>query len=362
MNFVSIIMVIFSLLAAVDRMIGNRFGLGKEFEKGFMLLGTMALSMIGMIIISPFIADLLEPVLGFVAGTLHIDPSILPASLFANDMGGAPLSVEVATDEKMGLFNALVVSSMMGCTVSFTIPYALGIVKREQHRELLLGLLCGIVTIPVGCFVSGLICAIPLGALLMNLLPLVIFSGVIGCGLLFFPNSCVKIFGAFGIFIRALITVGLALGVLRFLTGKEVIPGLATLEEGMAVCMNAAAVMSGAFPLMYLVSRLLAKPLKLLGGKIGINETSAMGLVSSLATSMTTFEMMNRMDKKGTLLNSAFAVSAAFTFAGHLAFTLAFDAEYLPGMIVGKLVAGVLALLLAVFIYQRIYDKKAVSI
>ena len=362
MNFVSIIMVIFSLLAAVDRMIGNRFGLGKEFEKGFMLLGTMALSMIGMIIISPFIADLLEPVLGFVAGTLHIDPSILPASLFANDMGGAPLSVEVATDEKMGLFNALVVSSMMGCTVSFTIPYALGIVKREQHRELLLGLLCGIVTIPVGCFVSGLICAIPLGALLMNLLPLVIFSGVIGCGLLFFPNACVKIFGAFGIFIRALITVGLALGVLRFLTGKEVIPGLATLEEGMAVCMNAAAVMSGAFPLMYLVSRLLAKPLKLLGGKIGINETSAMGLVSSLATSMTTFEMMNRMDKKGTLLNSAFAVSAAFTFAGHLAFTLAFDAEYLPGMIVGKLVAGVLALLLAVFIYQRIYDKKTVSV
>ena len=196
----------------------------------------------------------------------------------------------------------------------------------------------------------------------MNLLPLVIFSGVIGCWLLFFPNACVKIFGAFGIFIRALITVGLALGVLRFLTGKEVIPGLATLEEGMAVCMNAAAVMSGAFPLMYLVSRLLAKPLKLLGGKIGINETSAMGLVSSLATSMTTFEMMNRMDKKGTLLNSAFAVSAAFTFAGHLAFTLAFDAEYLPGMIVGKLVAGVLALLLAVFIYQRIYDKKAVTV
>ena len=86
-----------------------------------------------------------------------------------------------------------------------------------------------------------------------------------------------------------------------------------------------------------------------------INETSAMGFVSTAATSMTTFGMMNDMDKKGVMLNAAFAVSAAFTFAGHLAFTLAFDASYIPEMIAGKLVAGFLALGLSVIIYNRIY-------
>ena len=135
MSAVTVIMVIFSMLGALDRILGNRFGLGKQFEKGFMLLGNMALSMIGMIIISPFLADLLQPVFGAVYDVLGLDPSIIPASLFANDMGGAPLSKEVALNADIGMFNALVVSSMMGCTVSYTIPYALGAVRIFPFTE-----------------------------------------------------------------------------------------------------------------------------------------------------------------------------------------------------------------------------------
>ena len=39
MKIVSIIMLIFALLGAIDRIFNNKFGLGKEFEKGFNLLG-----------------------------------------------------------------------------------------------------------------------------------------------------------------------------------------------------------------------------------------------------------------------------------------------------------------------------------
>ncbi|MBQ3141425.1 MAG: ethanolamine utilization protein EutH [Clostridia bacterium] len=358
MSAVTVIMVIFSMLGALDRILGNRFDPGKQFEKGFMLLGNMALSMIGMIIISPFLADLLQPVFGAVYDVLGLDPSIIPASLFANDMGGAPLSVEVAVDSEIGLYNALVVSAMMGATISFTIPYALGIVEPSRHKEVLLGFLCGIVTIPIGCFVSGLVAGIALGKLLLNLLPLVLFSAVIAVGLALCPMVCVKIFGVFGTFIKIIITIGLALGVLRFLTGIEVIPGLATLEDGAAICLNASAVMTGAFPLLHLISKLVSKPLKAVGKKAGINETSALGFVSSLATSMTTYEMVNSMDKKGIVYNSAFAISAAFTFAGHLAFTMAFDASYILPVIVGKLVAGVCALVLAIPVYRHTYRAK----
>jgi len=356
MSFISILMVIFSVLGAVDRIIGNKFGLGKEFEKGFMLFGNMALAMIGMIILSPFIAQILSPVFTWFYSIFHIDPSIIPATIFANDMGGAPLAVEIAKNEQTGLFNALVVSSMMGATVSFTIPYALGIVNPDRHKELLLGLLCGIVTIPGGCFVSGLMCRLPIGTLLLTLLPLVIFSAVIAAGLMLKPDFCVKIFAIIGAFIKIVITIGLSLGVLRFLTGIEIIKNLATLEEGAAVCLNASAVMSGAFPLMYVVSKILTKPLRAFGSKAGISETSAMGLISTLATNATTFEMMNGMDKKGALINSAFAVSAAFTFAGHLAFTMAFNADYITPMIIGKLISGILALILGFVIYRRLYE------
>lgn len=353
MNFVAVFMCVFSLLGAIDRIIGNRFGIGKQYEKGFYLFGNMALSMIGMIVISPILAKWLAPVFGFISNTLHLDPSIIPASLFANDMGGAPLSVEIAVNDKIGMYNALVVSSMMGCTISFTLPYALGAVKKENHENMLVGFLCGIVTIPLGCFVSGLVLRLPIVALLLNLLPLVVFSAIIAIGLWIMPNVCVKIFSVFGTIMKIIISIGLCMGVIEFLTGfgyKE----LETFETAAMICVNAAVVMSGAFPFLHIVSKLISKPLTKLGKKIGVNETSALGFVSSLATSVTTFEIMENMDKKGVIFNSAFAVSAAFTFAGHLAFTLAMDADYIFPMIIGKLISGVSAVLVALVVYKRI--------
>ena len=359
MDILSIVILVFSVLGAVDRIIGNKLGIGSEFEKGFHLLGSMALSMIGMIVLAPVLADLLRPVFDFTADVLHLDPSIIPSSLFANDMGGAPLSVEVARDTDIGLFNALVVSSMMGCTISFTIPFALGMVKKEHHREVILGLLSGIVTIPVGCLAAGLVAGIGILPLLLDLLPLSLFAAVIAAGLLLCPNLSVKIFSVFGTFIKILITLGLVLGIAQFLLKREVLPGLESIEEGGLVCLNAAIVMTGMFPLINLVSRLLSRPLRALGRRVGINEHSAVGFVSSMATSMTTFGFMDKMDDKGIMLNSAFAVSAAFTFAGHLAFTMAFDSAYILPMVVGKLVAGVLALVLAFLLYPKVKRKAA---
>ena len=155
MNPIAVIMSVFAVVGALDRIFGNKFGLGREFERGLSTLGSMALSMIGMIVLAPYIAEVLEPFFNFVGKHLPIDPSIIPATLFANDMGGAPLAIELAQNEEIGRFNALVVSAIMGCTISFTIPYALEVTAKEQQHELVLGLLCGIVTIPVGCFVGG---------------------------------------------------------------------------------------------------------------------------------------------------------------------------------------------------------------
>ncbi len=356
MNALTFIILIFSILGGIDYVFGCKFGIGKEFERGFMMLGTLALAMIGMIVVAPLIAELLRPFFDFVYTSLHIDPSIIPASLFANDMGGAPLSTEVAKNEKIGLFNALVVSSMMGCTISFTIPFAMSAVKKEQHREVLLGLLCGIVTIPIGCFVSGVICKIPIGALAIDLLPIIILSAIIAFGLVKFPDACVKIFSAFAFFIKLILVAGLVFGVINFLCKKPLIPGLETIENAGLNCLNVAIVMSGTFPLVYVVSKVLKKPIDAFGRKLGVNTYSALGFISSLATSVTTFGMMDKMDKKGVMLNSAFAVSAAFMFAAHLAYTMMFDSTMLLPVMVGKTVSGVSALLLA-FLLSRKFEN-----
>ena len=353
MSFFAVFMCVFSLLGALDRALGNRFGLGKEFEKGFHFLGIMVLSMVGMIVISPVIADLLAPVFSGMYRTLGLDPSIIPASLFANDMGGASLATQVAVDEKLGLFIGLVVSTMMGSTVSYNIPVGMGMVTAERHKDMFTGMLCGIVTIPIGCLAAGLFVAIPIAALLWNLLPLVIFSAVVVCGLLLAPKLSVKIFAGVGKVIHILITFGLAVALLKYLTGVEWIAGLPTYEEAALICVNASAVISGAFPFIFLVSKLLTKPARILGNKLGISDISAIGLVGTLATNATTYERMNHMDSKGVVLNAAFSVSASFTFAGHLAFTMAFDETYILPMIIGKLAAGLAAFILALMLYDR---------
>ena len=361
MNLLTIAVLIFAALGAADRVFGNKLGLGKEFEKAFMLLGVMALSMIGMIVIAPVIAKMMGGASSALCNMLKIDPSIIPASLFANDMGGAAVAVKIAQNSEIGSYNALIVSSMLGCTVSFTIPFALGAVKKEQHNELLLGLLCGIITIPTGCFVSGLICRIPIGALVLNLIPLISFSVIIAVCLILIPDKCIKVLKIFGFFITAIITFGLLCGMINFLTGKDVVKGIAPIEDGAKICFNAAIVLSGFFPLLYVCTKILSRPLKYIGGKAGINEASVMGVVSTLASNAPAFGMMEKMDKKGAVLNSAFAVSGAFVFGAHFAFTMAFDKSYIVPLIAGKLVSGFFALAVAFIIYGRNIKKQSAA-
>lgn len=349
-------MLIFAILGALDRIFGSRLGLGREFERGFMLLGTMALSMIGMIVLAPAIASFLAPFFDWVYAALGLDPSIIPASLFANDMGGTAVGLSVMREGTLGYYNALIVSSMMGCTVSFTLPFAIGVVEPRQHNDLLFGLLAGVATIPLGCLVGGLFTGLSIGALLLNLLPLLLLSSITVLGLVFFPDASVKVFRALAWVMSAMITVGLLLGAVNFLAKEPLFPALAPIEEAGTVCLNASITLSGAFPFMFVVGKVLKKPLSLLGRRLDINDAAAAGFLSTLVSNAPTFGNMCFMDRRGVVLNSAFAVSAAFVFGGHLAFTLAYSEgcpfEALTPMIVGKLTAGVAAVLLALLLLR----------
>ena len=355
MSVISVVVLAFSLLGASDYLIGNKLKVGKEFERAFALFCPMALSMLGMLVIAPAVGAWLTPFFDGFYRLLGIDPSIIPASLFANDMGGMSIAQSICKTESVGGFNAFVVSSMMGCVISFTIPFSIGIVKKEQHKELFFGLLCGIVTVPVGSFVAGLLCKLPVVALFINLLPLVLLSALLGALLLLAPQKCMKCFAIFGVFMRVVGVVGLLLAIFTFLTKVQISPYFDSLENAAFVCVNACVTLSGMLPLMAIVARLLDKPLRCLGKKLGINSVATLALFGSLVTNASTFGAMEKMDKKGVVLNAAFAVSASFVFGSHLAFTMAFDGSYILPMIVGKLISGLCAVLLAFAIYR---DRK----
>jgi ethanolamine transporter len=352
MNAISVVVLIFSVIGAADYLLGNKLGVGDEFKKGFSLFCPMVLSMLGMIVIAPALGVWLTPAFEAFYRVFGIDPSIVPASLFANDMGGMQLAQSLSKTEAIGNYNAFVISSMMGCVISFTIPFSIGIVKKEQHKDLFFGFLCGMITIPVGSLVAGLMCSIPLQQLLINLIPLLLLSVILGVALLVVPKACIKCFTVFGVCIKVLALVGLMLAIFTFLTKIQISPWFDTFENGAFICANACVTLSGALPFMHLVTKLLKKPLGRLSKKLGIDSASAAALLGTTVTNATAFGTMDKMNPKGVVLNAAFAVSGAFAFGSHLAFTMAFDGNYILPMIVGKLISGICAVVLACLIYK----------
>lgn len=347
------IMAAFAVLGAVDRILGNRFGLGKPFEEGILAMGSLALAMIGIISLAPVLSNVLRPVVVPVYTLLGADPAMFAGTILACDMGGGALAQQMTDDPQAALLGGVLTGSMLGATIVFTIPVALGILEQEDRPALAKGVLCGIVTIPLGVLAGGLVAGFPVGMVLRNLIPIVMIAALIALGLWKAENALIKGFTWFGRGITALITAGLAIAIVQGLTGWEILPGMAPLEEGFLTVGAIAIVLAGAFPLVHAVTRVLQKPLLKLGGLLKVNETAAAGLIASLANSIATFGMVKDMDSRGKVVNIAFAVSAAFVFGDHLGFTAGFDPEMIPAMIVGKLVGGIAAVAVALLITKK---------
>ena len=316
-------------------------------------MGSLGLAMLGIICLAPVLASLLRPVVVPVFRLLGADPAMFAGSILASDMGGGALAMELTQDPQAALFGGVLCGSMLGATVVFTIPVAMGILAEADRPFLAKGILAGVVTVPVGLLVGGLVMGMPILRILGNLVPIVLIAGLIALGLWRAEDAMIKGFGIFGKGVIALITVGLAAGIFQGITGITLIPGLAPIEEGILTVGAIAIVLAGAFPLVAVLTRVLQKPLLKLGITLGINDTAAAGLLASLANSIATFTLLKDMDDRGKVVNVAFAVSAAFVFGDHMGFTAGFAPEVLPAMIVAKLVGGVSAVIVALWLTKK---------
>ncbi|HFE1348481.1 TPA: ethanolamine utilization protein EutH [Escherichia coli] len=372
------IMMFFMLIAAVDRSLSQfggsaRFlgkfgksieGSGGQFEEGFMAMGALGLAMVGMTALAPVLAHVLGPVIIPVYEMLGANPSMFAGTLLACDMGGFFLAKELAGgDVAAWLYSGLILGSMMGPTIVFSIPVALGV-------------LAGIVTIPIGCIAGGLVAMysgvqingqpveFTFALILMNMIPVLIVAVLVALGLKFIPEKMINGFQIFAKFLVALITLGLAAAVVKFLLGWELIPGLdpifmapgdkpGEVMRAIEVIGSISCVLLGAYPMVLLLTRWFEKPLMSVGNVLNMNNIAAAGMVATLANNIPMFGMMKQMDTRGKVINCAFAVSAAFALGDHLGFAAANMNAMIFPMIVGKLIGGVTAIGVAMMLVPK---------
>lgn len=372
-SVIMMIMMIFMLVGAIDKILGNKFGYGEEFENGFNAIGPLALSMAGVVAAAPVLAKLLGPILTPIYTAIGADPSMFATTILACDMGGYPLAMELAEDPAIGNFAGLILGTMMGPTIVFTIPVALGIISKEDRSYLGAGVLAGLITVPIGCIVGGLVMnmtpyKVGIDTILINLIPVIIIAGLIVVGLWFAPAAMIKGFNVFGTGVTIVITAFTAIAVFQEITGimfplfdvmSTVDPdlGYTPLDSGLLTCGQIGIVLIGAFPMVKWITKTFGGALGKIGGALGMDEKGSAGLVATLANNIAMFNIMGEMNPKGKLLNVAFAVSAAFVFGDHLGFTAGNEPEMIFPVIVGKLVAGITALILANVLAPKLLAK-----
>ena len=368
------IMMLFMILGAVDKAMGNKHGYGAAFDEGFQALGSLAIAMVGVIAAAPVLCMILRPIVGPIYEMLGSSPSIFATTLLLADSGGYSLATELAgNDAVMGQFAGIIVGCTMGCILLFDIPVALNLIQKKDRPLLACGILVGVITAPIGCFVGGIVMNLTteyhmdIVTMFFSLLPVILVAVLLAIGLWFKPVSLMNGFSKFGSFVTGMIAIFVAIAVFQYETGirfplfykmvEETAEGITPLANSIEILGDIAFVLLGAFPMVEFIKRHFGSALAKLGNKIGMNDAASAGIVATLANNIPTFQMLKDMNPKGKLLNIAFASCAAFMFGDHLGFVAGVNSSMIVPMIFAKLACGLSALLLANLLSPQLLAK-----
>lgn len=340
------------ILGGIDRLSGNKRGYGKRMEDGFLYMGPMALSMVGIMCIIPVFSRWIEKILIPFYKLTGIDPAMI-GGILAIDMGGYQLAMDMAVDEKVAGFAGIIVAATFGCTLVFTIPVGMRVVERDDYPYFFKGITAGLVALPTGLIVGGMMCGLSVGQVLhQNIMIFLLALGLLA-GLKWMPEKLIRGLELFAEAMQAVITVGLVLGAVTYLTGITIVEGLYPIEEALKVVSSVGIVMLGSLPAAEFLQRALKKPFGWLSGKTGMNETSMVGLLVGAVSVLPQLTMLKDMDRLGKIVNVAYVVSAASMFAAHMGFTIGVEPSLVSALIAAKLTGGLVAAVLAVFLFRK---------
>jgi ethanolamine transporter len=303
--------------------------------------------MIGAISLAPVLSDILSPLIIPIYKSLGADPSVFAGTLLPSDMGGYPLAEILAENQRFVPFSGVILGTMMGSTVVFTIPVSLGIIKEEDRIFLAKGILAGLIAIPAGAFAGGMLIGLTVDEVIKNLTPIIIFSLLIVVGLKFMQNKLINVFIYFGKFVTSLILIGLAAIIIETLTGIVIIPGMAPLSDGVSAVGSVGIVLAGAYPLVHFITKIFKKPLIKIGNMLGIGEVAAAGMIACLANNIPMLGMLKDMNDRGKVISVAFSVGASFVFGDYLGYVAVVDKNTISAMIASKLITGIAATIIA---------------
>lgn len=375
-----------ALLGVISSIVRPDSELGQQFIAGIDSIGSIFLPVAGIMAAAPYLTAFVSHIFGPLYGSLGADPAMAATTFIAVDMGGYQLADALAQSRESWMM-AMITGYMSGATIVFTIPVALKMIKPQDHKYLALGVMSGLLAIPLGVLMGSVIIALThpvireavstnadatyqialsFGQIALNLIPLIIICGALALGLRFATDFMIKAFIIFGRALESVLKLIFVLVVIEYFThifsttfgGFGFDPIIADDQDIFRALEVAGAIgmmLCGAFPMVYLIKRYLDKPLKKLGGLVGLSSDATAGLLAASANVLALLAMLHSFKARDKVLTIAFAVCCAFLFGDHLSFTANFQPSMIFPVFFAKLFAGVCALVIA----QVLSVKKA---
>lgn len=375
------IIMICAIIGALASVFRPESELGKEFVAGIDSLGPIFLPVAGIMASAPFLTAFVSSVFGPAFSAVGADPAMAATTFIAVDMGGYQLADALAQTRESWIM-AMVTGYMAGATIVFTIPVALKMLEKRDRKYLALGVMSGLLAIPIGVFVASVIIAVSnpvireavstnaeatyqlalgFGTILHNLVPLVVICVVLALGLKFKPDAMIKGFIVFGRVLESVLKIVFVLVVVEYFTGvfstvfgsfgfDPIIADEEDIFRALEVAGAIAMMLCGAFPMVWLIKRFLAKPLGAFGKVFGLSSDATAGLLAASANVLAALSMVKDLRAKDKVIVLSFAVCCAFLFGDHLSFTANFQPSLIVPVLLGKLAGGICAIAFAMLL------------
>lgn len=380
-NYILYVIMACAVAGALASIFKEESGLGKEFLEGLYSIGSIFVPVAGIMAAIPYLAIFVKTVFGPAFAAIGADPAIAATTFIPVDMGGYQLAYALAATHESWIM-AMITGYMAGTTILFSIPVGLAMLEKKDHKYMALGVMSGILTVPIGVFVTSTILALTnakvrdiittdakstyqlalsFGTIFANLLPLIIICVAITIGLRFIPEKMVKGFMFFGKAMDSGIKLVLVFSIVEYFTGafstifgawgfNPIIADAKDQFRALEIAGYSGIMLAGAYPMIYLIKKYLGRPLEAIGSKLGFSSIGSAGILAATANILALFRIIKDMPAADKVKCIAFSVCAAFLFGGHLAFTTNFQPTMILPVMIGKLSAGLIAVGLAIWL------------
>ncbi|MBK0031141.1 ethanolamine utilization protein EutH [Erwinia sp. S43] len=380
-NIIIYIIMAGTLLGAMASIVRPESGLGKEFVNGIHSIGPVFLAQAGIMAAIPIISYGITHTIGPLFESMGSDVSIAALSIIAVDMGGYQLADVIASNRDQWI-TAMLIGYTSGASIVYLIPVGLIMLQKRDHKYLALGAMAGLISIPFGVLISLMIITvnnIPVRDIISTsspashyltidfvnalqlLSPLFAFCFLLALGLKYRTEWMVRGFLMFGKIMDAFIKLVLAACIIQHFTGvfTKVFGGWVfdplfadekELYRAIEIAGYIGIMLAGTFPICYLFQKYCHRPMQFIGRQLKLTEAGALGIVMVLANIIAVYHLFKDMRARDKVLCVAFGICAQATLGDHLAFTANFQPTLVLPIMVGKFMAGAIAVAIAIFI------------